>query len=714
MRALPRILILLLLITPFHSRGSQRTDSLINAYRSAKNDTVKIWTLLNIADEVCSTNTDSAKNTWMLALQIANKALKHDTAYPVNEHYTKRLLNLKANALGGVGYILYITNDPAKGMQDEIEALKIFEQVNDKADLAQSYNNVGYMYTEKGDLYTSLIYYEKGLALRKALKDTDGVATCMNNIGYAYQQLNDTAKALQYFTESLTLRVKIQDKKGIATCLNNIATIYSHGGQTDKAIASYNKLLDYVRKFDNKPKIALVMDNLATCYERKGDIDSAFYCARYALSAYKELNDKEGVAYAESNLGKFFFNKNQLDSARKYTVSAFTAAKELGYKSLIADVAYNYSKLSQITGDYKNAYDMYLLYKQMTDSINTKKAEKEAIATQLKYDYEKKEIEQKEQQRQEQLAHDEELKRQHIIIWSVSGGFVLLVIFMLILATRFRIIREQKTVIEKQKMLVEEKNKDLTDSIHYASRIQKALLTTHDYLGKHLNEYFIFFKPRDIVSGDFYWAFAGNNDNFFLACCDCTGHGVPGAFMSLLNISMLNESVIEHKITRPDLVLNDVRHNLIKALNPEGSDTESKDGMDCVLCSFDMKKGTLNLACANNPVWIIPSAAGVNGVVEITPDKMPVGVQYGEQKPFTLKTAPIEKGDCIYLFTDGYADQFGGAKGKKFKYKQLQELIVANANKPMAEQRRILSETFEEWKGDLEQVDDVLIIGIRV
>ncbi|MGP8217206.1 MAG: PP2C family protein-serine/threonine phosphatase, partial [Bacteroidia bacterium] len=203
------------------------------------------------------------------------------------------------------------------------------------------------------------------------------------------------------------------------------------------------------------------------------------------------------------------------------------------------------------------------------------------------------------------------------------------------------------------------------------------------------------------------WDRAGT---FHIACCDCTGHGVPGAFMSLLNISLLNETVVEKNIIRPDLILNDVRANIIKALNPEGSDTGSKDGMDCIYCSFDWANNTAKFACANNSPWLIRK----NECMDYKADKMPVGLQGEKNMPFTLQSVKLQKGDCLYLFTDGYADQFGGPKGKKFKYKQLQEKLLAISQQPMAEQKNILEKTIEDWKGSLEQVDDILIIGIRV
>lgn len=279
--------------------------------------------------------------------------------------------------------------------------------------------------------------------------------------------------------------------------------------------------------------------------------------------------------------------------------------------------------------------------------------------------------------------------------------------------------------LKEEKIKVEEAHKEITDSIHYAKRIQRALLASDILLKKNLPEYFVLYKPKDIVSGDFYWAYkveannktqaiknisAGLESKFLLATGDCTGHGVPGAFMSLLNISKLSETVNEKEIIEPDLILDHVREEIIKALNPEGAEIESKDGMDCVLCAFDFNKMELQFAAANNPLWIIRNSE----LIEYKPDKIPVGMYHGELKPFSLQNVKLLKNDIVYTFTDGYADQFGGEKGKKFKYQQLKELLLANTHLSMQEQRKLLDERIDGWKGNLEQVDDILVIGIKI
>lgn len=283
-----------------------------------------------------------------------------------------------------------------------------------------------------------------------------------------------------------------------------------------------------------------------------------------------------------------------------------------------------------------------------------------------------------------------------------------------------QLVREQNVVLEQkveertreiseQKEIIEEKNKDILDSIHYAKRIQGALMASDNLLKKNLPEYFIVYKPKDIVSGDFYFG-AESGDHFWLCVGDCTGHGVPGAFMSLLNISVLRESIVDLTIQRPDEVLNMQREAIIHALNPHGAGESAKDGMDCILMCFDKNSSILKFACANNPLWIIRNQQ----LLEFAPDKQPVGLHEGVIKPFTCQQVQLQKGDYIIALTDGFADQFGGPRGKKYKYAQLKSMIIPLAQQSPENFRKKLDVEFENWRGSLEQVDDVLIVGIQV
>nr|MDQ3048422.1 SpoIIE family protein phosphatase [Bacteroidota bacterium] len=274
-------------------------------------------------------------------------------------------------------------------------------------------------------------------------------------------------------------------------------------------------------------------------------------------------------------------------------------------------------------------------------------------------------------------------------------------------------VDEATIEIKEQKDLIEEKHKEITDSINYAERIQRALLASKKLLDQNLNDYFILFKPKDVVSGDFYWATKTGSssgvENFILVTADSTGHGVPGAIMSIVNIASLKEAALQG-ITSPDLILNETRRLVIENLKNDGSVDGGKDGMDGCLLSFDFKNNLLSCASANNPIWIIRNKE----IIEIKADRYPIGKHDKDTTPFTLHRLILQKGDVVYTLTDGFPDQFGGASGKKFKSKPLQELLLSISQEPMETQKQKLNDVFDNWKGNLEQVDDVCLIGVKI
>jgi len=299
-------------------------------------------------------------------------------------------------------------------------------------------------------------------------------------------------------------------------------------------------------------------------------------------------------------------------------------------------------------------------------------------------------------------------------IWAYIGYilfFIALVYGAITVSTRSlrNIISERTAEVVKQKEVIEMKNKDITDSINYAKRIQEAILPTRERFKSILPDSFILFKPKDIVSGDFYWM-AEKGDTVFVAAGDCTGHGVPGAMVSVVCSNALNRAVKEFGITETGRILDKVRDLVIETFEKSGSDKDDiKDGMDISLCSINMKTGLVQWSGANNPLWYIQG----NEIKEITADKQPIG-KADNPRPFTTHTLQLQNGNELYLFTDGYADQFGGPKGKKFKYKQLEEKVLEGRSLEMNTQRDNLRTSFENWQGNLEQIDDVLIIGIRI
>jgi serine phosphatase RsbU (regulator of sigma subunit) len=265
-------------------------------------------------------------------------------------------------------------------------------------------------------------------------------------------------------------------------------------------------------------------------------------------------------------------------------------------------------------------------------------------------------------------------------------------------------IKERTAEVTKQNAIIMHKQQEHIDSLNYAKRIQQAVLATDKFLAKYLPDNFVLFKPKDIVSGDFYWA-SKNEKYFYLACCDSTGHGVPGAFMSLLNMAFLNEAIVSRKIEEPHLILEHVREGLIRSFAKEGR----QDGMDGILICKNIKTGEITYAAAQNAPVIIRG----DQLIECDADKMPIGKGIRDEK-FKLFNPELQKGDIFVMYTDGYADQFGGPKGKKLMYKPLKEKLKLYSKKPLLEQKDKLDSFFEEWRGDQEQVDDICMIGIRV
>lgn len=250
--------------------------------------------------------------------------------------------------------------------------------------------------------------------------------------------------------------------------------------------------------------------------------------------------------------------------------------------------------------------------------------------------------------------------------------------------------------------------REIAESLKYASYIQQALYPPESLITNLVPEHFIFFQPREIVSGDFYYV-AGHGGTVYIAVGDCTGHGVPGAFMSLLGITFLNEIISRGNMYGAASVLNQLREHVMKALCQTGVETEQKDGIDLALCILDTRKNKLDFAGAFNPLYLVRDRQ----LIELEGDKMPVGIGAEEEKPFTGQQLELKDKDTLYLFTDGFADQFGGVNGKKFKYKAFRELLLNGTDLPMAEQKNRLKQTFEAWKGNLRQLDDVLVCGFR-
>jgi serine phosphatase RsbU (regulator of sigma subunit)/Tfp pilus assembly protein PilF len=604
------------------------------------------------------------------------------------------------------------------------KATAIFKDIGDAKSSSTVLIAFGALRQLQGDHDGALQLFLDALEIKRELKDSLTMAAALTNIGNVYNSLNRPKEALSYFQEAHRIHVRFNEVLRYCDDWTNMANMYRLVGKEDSALILITAAIRLADSLEHRDILPYSYGILASIFQKQNMIDSTVFYYNRGLEIADEIGDLYMVSNHCINLGGLYSKLGKAAEASAYLNRGLRVAVEIDAKEHIRDaherLFQHYKKNNRLDSALTH-YELYVAYR---DSVIDVEKQKSILRNEIRIQHEKEEVLKKaEQDRLNALAAEED-KRQKLIIALVSVALALVLIFAVFLYNRFTVTRQQAAMIELQKnevmsqrdrleeqnTVIEEKNKNITDSINYAKRIQSALLTSDALLSRNLPAYFIFYNPKDIVSGDFYWASQTPSGKFLLLTGDCTGHGVPGAFMSLLNISLLNEIVNVRGYDEPAEILNVQRESLIRALNQEGSDEVSRDGMDCSLCSFDFQKRTLTIAGANNPVWIVRDG----NLLELKTDKQPVGVHEGDVKPFTEQRMDLMKGDMIYTLTDGYADQFGGAKGKKFKYSRLKELLMANAGRTVDEQKAALEETFSQWKGRFQQIDDVLIIGIRV
>lgn len=473
---------------------------------------------------------------------------------------------------------------------------------------------------------------------------------------------------------------------------------------------NYELALKYKIEIKDSTSIPSTLINIGIIYMNQNKFEESSKNFLEALRYSTKVNNLQDQALALINLGDLYYLKEDFEKSIQYYEQGIEICKKQKYNQFssyaLESLSLSYYRLK----NYKMAYEIFRRHVEVKDTIYNQDNTRLLHEMATKYETESKEKEIR------LLTTDKELqnvalKNSKIISYCALFG---LLFFGGFGAYVFYAYRQNKKInnelglknkkIEFAYKIIEEQQKEVHDSINYAKRIQYALLAHEDLFIRNLSEHFIFFKPKDIVSGDFYWATEHDN-NFYLAVCDSTGHGVPGAFMSLLSIGFLSEAIKEKNIREPNKVFDYVRKRLIESITNENQ----KDGFDGILIRVNMVTKKVTYAASNNHPVIISG----NEIQHLKCDKMPVGK--GERTDeFSLFEISAKENDTIYLYTDGYADQFGGTKGKKFKYKPLNELLLSLNQESLTEQQCLLDKTFTEWKGALEQVDDVLIIGVKL
>jgi len=613
-----------------------------------------------------------------LLVNISNAYSKNE--FDSSIHYAKMIFtttankrtHAKANRL--IGYAYFNKTNFRKALDHYFLAANYYESIHNDTLMAQVYNNIGQMFYYNYNKKKAKEYWIKAMEKCKAVKNETYLSDILNNLGAICWEEKNFKKAIEYYEGSAAIDLKKGDYASYAGVINNIGMAYGEVFEITNDMISKNMSQAYYLK-------ALRI------------IDSLPYNI-YSVQIYLATAD------ALTN-----FNRDGL------AMLVIKKAEQKMPKVMNKEYLHFLNTKARVLVSNKKAVDAYLCLKRyiaIKDSLFTLDANAQVLEAEARYENDKqtREIE---LQKSDIDRKNLKLRQSTIIGYSLGIGVLLLIVIAFMTYRRYaekqkvnKIISIQKEEVESKKLIIEEKQREIIDSINYAKRIQYSLLANEQLLKSNLSEYFMFFNPKDIVSGDFYWA-TKKDDKFYMAVCDSTGHGVPGAFMSLLSIGFLSEAISEKNITEPNEVFEYVRKRLIESM--EGQ----RDGFDGVLLCFDSNKKRIVYASAHNGPVLVR-----DGIIkELDADKMPVGMGVREE-PFKKHTIDVQNGDRLYLYTDGYADQFGGPKKKKFKYKQLNETLLANCMKPMSEQREILKQTFDNWKGELEQVDDVCIIGLRL
>ena len=682
----------------------QQIDSLKEVISTAKHDTIKIKALIAWDNIIffSEPELDLALNKQIL--EICESNLTKKVSGNQKGIYIKNI-SFSLNNLG-IGYS--IQGNFEEAISYYRKNLKICKEIGDQKGIIKSYNNMGNIYFEQGNLQMALKIYYKNLNIHEEIGYHKGMAGCFNNIGTIYKKQKNFQQALTYYQKSLKIEKEIDNKQGIANSLENIGILYFDIGNYEQAYESHEKSLNIFKKIGYKRGIAMCLGNIGEIYFAKGNIDEAYFNYNNSLNIFKEIGDKDRCAMTLNYIGILCKDQGELDKALDKCLEALQLAKEIKSLDHLDRVYKSLYEIYKMKGDSYKALEMYELHITSNDSLAMINGKREKYEYELNIEYEL--LKQADSmsfakaKETERIQHQADLKEavnnRNFLYFGI--GFLLLLVSVGFLA--FFQKKKDHQIIARQKQLVEEKNKDIIDSVNYAKRIQSGVLPPKKVLKQYLEDSFILYLPKDIVAGDFYWMYTINNMVLF-AVADCTGHGIPGAMVSVIGNNALNRSVREYGLTDPGKILDRSRAILIQEF--ERSEEEVKDGMDIALCT--LRGNELSFAGANNPLWIIRNGE----LLETRGDSQPIG-RFDQSKPFTTHEFELQKGDTIYIFSDGFADQFGGEKGKKFKKLNFKKLLLSIEDKPIAEHKKIIEETFDSWKGELEQIDDVCVMGVRV
>jgi tetratricopeptide (TPR) repeat protein/serine phosphatase RsbU (regulator of sigma subunit) len=655
-----------------------------------------------------------------------------------------------ANCYNNMGVI-----HEAQGRYDEAleafqKALTIRERIGDQQGMADCYNNIGVINVDQGQYAEALESYQKALAIFERIGDQQGIANCYNNIGLIHADQGRYAEALEAYQKALTILERIGDQQGIADCYNNIGLIHYDQGRYAEALEAYQKALAIHERIGDQQGIAICYNNIGNIYKAQGRYAEALEAYQKALAIRERIGDQRGMASSYNNIGIIHRVQGRYTEALEAFQKALAIAQSLGLHDYLDDFYFNLAQTDSALAAsgqkhlWKSAYLHHRLYAAYKDSVLNEASIRKQAQLESQYEYDKKTSLLKAEQEKERALATAQLRQRetqrNLSLLALGIALIGLVTFAIL----YRKIRQQRDLIQKQSDEIQqknfaleqynaelkstnqaleesnriiqqqaesllEKNEEILDSIRYAERIQRAILPSAEKWQRLLPQSFLLYKPRDIVAGDFYWL-EETERYIFLGVADATGHGVPGAFVSIVCANALHKAVLEEGLESPAEILWRVREVVVSQLTQTGE--KVKDGMDIALIRFakeDRRRAVF--AGANRPLWIV----NAEGLLEVAGTRQPIGY-VEEPKPF--EEVELMLGSrvpaMVYAFTDGIVDQMGGPKGRKLLPKGMREWLSVLWSQPVAEQAESLKALFETWRGDHHQMDDVTMVGVRI
>jgi len=725
-----------------NSGSGKKIDSLYTVLKNTSNDTLKINLQIKIGNLLLEDDTVGGYREIKKAFYALKPISDNEFSFRTIEKlgrvcYAHRLINkaryfwnnglLKAKAINNKEWQSRFYSRIASYLQREdyskqciayYDSALTFAKGGPEKLLADILMQKGRAHYDVGDYKTAMNHYINAQRLFEKNKWMNvEYGHLLHYLGSVFKRQNFHEKALEYYEKELQQAREIKNRSLEAEALYLCAGMFGTMGELDKELKYLNEAIEIFKLENNKRMLALLYGNLSYNYGDRGDYKNAIASSERALALYTEIGEKESLSSIYSSMGNYYSRLGQHQKAISLLNQAMAAAEKVETKQLLnrADITEALAFAHSRAGNYKTAFNLLLDHRALNDSLTNKSNSEYLHDLEKQYETEKKEQEiallnADKKIKDEELLRKETQSRTLIIV----SGLGLLIAAISIIAfinkrKTSKLLSKQVNEINYQNAIIKEKNKDITDSIQYAKRLQEAVFQEAHALNNYFAESFVLFRPKDIVSGDFYW-FEEVQGKTILVVGDCTGHGVPGAFMSILGHNLLNQVILEEGITNPSEILQLLDKRVTNALNKKGR-MEYNDGMDMAICVIDKQNKQLSFAGANRPL-IIKRASGLK---ELKPNKFAIGgIEDDRCKLFLKQDVELMENDTLYLFSDGYYDQFGGPNGKKFKYKKLVEHIGEIASRPLREQQQILDKTLDTWRGNLEQLDDICVLGVKI